>query len=55
MQGTSVQSGFAGSLEEIYLKNVSTEYREAYIYTDNVRPDPAEKVYVFDLMRDSGE
>ena len=37
---------FSGSLEEIYLKNVSTEAREAYIYTDNVRPNPAEKVFV---------
>jgi len=25
-----------------------------YIYTDNVRPDPADKVYVFDLNRDTG-
>jgi hypothetical protein len=49
-----VSGWFRGALEEIYLKNVSTEYRQAYIYTDNVRPNPAEKVYLFDLNRDSG-
>jgi hypothetical protein len=49
-----VSGWFRGALEEIYLKNVSTEDRQAYIYTDNVRPNPAEKVYLFDLNRDSG-
>ena len=53
-ENAAVSSGFEGALEEIYLKNVSTESREAYIYTDNVRPDPAEKVYVFDLARQTG-
>ena len=27
-----------GSLEELYLKNVSTEAREAYLFSDGVRP-----------------
>ena len=54
-ESAAVAAGFAGSLEEIYLKNATTENREAYIYTDNVRPDPAGKVYVFDLNRPSGQ
>lgn len=45
-EGPAVANGFGGSLEEIYLKNVSTENRVAYVYTDNVRPDPNERVYV---------
>jgi hypothetical protein len=32
---------WTGAMEEIYLKNVSTEFREVYIYTDNVRPSTA--------------
>ena len=49
-----VGSGFAGSLEEIYLKNVSTELREAYVYTDNVRPNPADRVHLFDFSTEQG-
>ena len=47
---------FAGALEEIYLKNVSTEDRKAYLYTDSVRLAPSAQggvagAYVFDLTR----
>ena len=45
---------YNGSLEEIYLKNVSTESRTAYVYTDNVRPNPGDNVRIFDFLRPSG-
>jgi hypothetical protein len=45
---------YTGSLEEIYLKNVSTENRASFVYTDNVRPDPAANIRVFDFIRPSG-
>jgi hypothetical protein len=43
-----------GSLEEVYLKNISTEFRQVYRYTDNVRPTSASNVRVFDLSTDHG-
>ena len=43
-----LQHSWQGAMEEIYLKNVSTENRQVYIYTDNVRPSSAGNVRVFD-------
>ena len=45
---------YNGSLEEIYIKNVTTESRSAYVYTDNVRPNPADNVRLFDFLRPAG-
>ena len=45
---------WAGAMEEVYLKNVSTEHRRVYIYTDNVRPTSAGNVRVFDLSTAHG-
>ena len=41
-----------GSLEELYLKNVSTEARPAYRFSDGVRP---EGTYLLDLSRPEGQ
>lgn len=53
-ESAAAATGFHGALEEISLKNISTEAGVAYVYTDNVRPDPAQRVYLFDLNRESG-
>jgi hypothetical protein len=45
---------YKGSLEEIYLKNVTTETRATYVYTDNVRPSPAANVRIFDFVKPEG-
>ena len=56
--GILVGKGFAGALEEVYLKNVSTEQRKAYLYTDNARcaasaQGGVDGAFVFDLVRPS--
>ena len=52
--GAEAENGFHGQLEEIYLKNCSTESRQVYIYTDNVRPTSSGNVRVFDLSHAAG-
>ena len=52
--GAEAENGFHGQLEEIYLKNCSTESRQVYIYTDNVRPTSGGNVRVFDLSHAAG-
>ena len=49
-----LQHSWQGAMEEIYVKNVSTEHRQVYIYTDNVRPTSAGNVRVFDLSTAHG-
>ena len=62
--GASIEGGYTnehldGALEEIYLKNVSTEDRPAYLYTDNARNAASAQgglngAYVFDFTRQTG-
>lgn len=58
--GAAPAEGFTGSMEEVCLKNVSTDTRVAYLYADNVRamsgsgrPDDSRGAYVFDFSRQS--
>lgn len=47
-----VGRGFLGALEEIYIKNVSTEHRVGYLYADNNR---VLGTYLLDLSRPAGQ
>lgn len=50
-QGIVVGDGFEGALEEIFIKNVSTELRTAYLYADPARLQGS---YLIDLTSPDG-
>lgn len=49
---TSCTSHFLGAIEELYVKNVSTEARAAYTYSDDNR---LHGTYLIDLTREAGQ
>lgn len=49
--GLVVGAGFAGSIEELYIKNVSTENRPGYVYADSNR---VAGTFLLDLDTDAG-